>query len=240
MSNECLDAAIAELRAVGIDPQVVHGGKHIQVVWSHNGKERRYITGNTPSDWRAPLNVKSDVRRMLRKDGVLADETGIALVDRPLVTIRGGDARVSSIDIARHFGKQHKDVLRSIDAIVEEVGDEFGRRNFAPSSYLNEQSREFRFYEITRDGFALLVMGFTGSTAMQWKLRYIEAFNAMETELAGTHAPLEQRLRALEGDLQALTSLFMDECAPPRVVRSAGFVRIKPCIRNKWLAQVDA
>lgn len=239
MNNECLNAAVTELRGAGIEPRIEHGGKHIRVLWEYQGRERMYVTGNTPSDWRAPLNVRSDVRRMLRKDGLTISED-LALVDRPLVVLREGEARVSSLDIARHFGKAHKDVLRAVDHIVSDSGDEFARRNFTPSSYLNEQNREFRFYEMTRDGWVLLVMGFTGPDAMQWKLRYIEAFNAMESELSASHAPLEQRLRALEGDLQALTSLFMDDCAPPRIVRSAGFVRIKPCIRNKWLAQVEA
>lgn len=239
MTNECLDAALAELRGAGIEPRVEHGGKHIRILWECRGQSRMYVTASTPSDRRAHLNVRSDIRRMLRKDGFRVAED-LAPIDRPLVILREGEARVSSLDIARHFGKAHKDVLRSIDNIVSEAGDEFARRNFAPSSYLNEQSREFRFYELTRDGFSLLVMGFTGPAALQWKLRYIEAFNAMASELATAHAPLEQRLRALEGDLQALTSLFMDDCAPPRIVRSAGFARIKPCIRNKWLAQVDA
>jgi hypothetical protein len=81
----------------------------------------------------------------------------------------------------------------------------------------------------------MLVMGFTGAEAMRWKLLYIDAFNVMEAELATARAPLERRLEAVEGELKALTDLFFEECAPPRIIRSAGRVRIKPSVLNKWL-----
>lgn len=239
MSNECLDAAVAELNAVGITPDIMHGGKHIQIRWQIGGRDRMYVTAASPSDRRAHLNVRADMRRMLRKDGLLSDNE-IATVEQPSVALRAGEACVSSLDVARHFGKAHKDVLRSIDAILGQTGSEFGERNFAPSSYITEQSKKLRCFDLTRDGFSLLVMGFTGAESMQWKLRYIEAFNAMEAELMASRAPLERRLAAMEGDLQALTSLFMDECAPPKLLRSAGFIRIKPSIRNKWLAMESA
>lgn len=234
MSNDCLDAALAELSAAGITPAVEQGRKHIKVMWQHNGHDRMYVTGNSPSDWRAPLNVRSDIRRMLKADGLVETET--LPIERPAVTIRDGSGRVSSLDIARHFDKAHKDVLRSIDRIIEETGQEFGGRNFTPSTYLTEQSKELRCYDMTRDGFSLLVMGFTGSAAMQWKLKYIEAFNMMEAEIVSARAPLERRIEALERELASFTDLFLEECAPPKIIRSAGFTtKIKPCIRDKWL-----
>ena len=238
MSNDCLDTALAELRVVSIEPAVESGGKHIRITWLHNGHDRLFVVPRTSSDWRADANTRSDVRKILKQDGLIGAE--LLPVERPAIAVRAGTAAASSLDVARHFGKAHKDVLRSIDKIVEETGEEFGRRNFTPSSYINEQSREFRFFEMTRDGFSLLVMGFTGADAMQWKLRYIEAFNAMEAELVSARAPLERRLQAMEGNLEALTSLFMDEAAPPRIIRSAGFVKIKPCIRQRWLAMGEA
>ena len=60
---------------------------------------------------------------------------------------------------------------------------EFGRRNFTPSSYTNSQNKKQPLYEITRDGFTFLCMGFTGPQAALWKERYIEAFNRMELAL---------------------------------------------------------
>lgn len=231
--NECLDAALTELRAVGIEPTVEHGGKHILVKWLHNGLARMHTVPKTPSDWRTPLNNRSQIRSKLKEDGLLSDE--LVPVERPNVLIRSGAAAVSSLDIARHFDKAHKDVLRSIDKIIAETGVEFGGRNFTPSSYLSEQNKELRAFDITRDGFALLVMGFTGSAAMRWKLLYIEAFNAMEAELASSRAPMERRVEAVERDLQALSDLFFSECAPPRIIRSAGRVKIKRAILDKWL-----
>lgn len=86
----------------------------------------------------------------------------------------------NSRDVAEHFEKQHKDVLESIRNLTAE--------NSATKSMFIETSFESRGkfypqYELTRDGFSLLVMGFTGAKALEWKLKYIEAFNEMEREL---------------------------------------------------------
>ena len=87
----------------------------------------------------------------------------------------------SSLDVAYHFKKQHKNVLRDIEAV--ECSDEFRRLNFEPSSYLNSQNKSMPMFKLTRDGFSLLVMGFTGAKAAFWRERYIQAFNLMEAEL---------------------------------------------------------
>lgn len=88
---------------------------------------------------------------------------------------------VSSRDVARVFEKNHRDVLRGI----RELGctEDFRLRNFAPSPYLNEQNKAQPEYLITRDGFMLLVMGYTGEKAMRFKEAYIREFNRMEEEL---------------------------------------------------------
>ena len=74
---------------------------------------------------------------------------------------------VTSLDIAETFGKEHKNVLRDIKQL--ECSDEFGQLNFEPSSYINQQNKEQPMYFITRDGFTLLVMGYTGEKAMKFK-----------------------------------------------------------------------
>jgi Rha family phage regulatory protein len=83
--------------------------------------------------------------------------------------------------IAAKFGKQHKDVLRKIEALG--APDEFTKRNFTLSEYQDSTGRALPSYELTRDGFALLVMGFTGKRAMAWKIKFLEAFNSMEAQL---------------------------------------------------------
>jgi len=99
----------------------------------------------------------------------------------PAVSIVKGRPVVSSLKIADHFGKQHKDVLKRIESL-NAPGD-FTERNFASSDYTDATGRKLPAYNLTRDGFTLLAMGFTGKKAMAWKVRYIEAFNAMEDSL---------------------------------------------------------
>lgn len=90
---------------------------------------------------------------------------------------------VTSLDIAETFGKRHADVLRDVERI--ECSDDFRERNFALSSYKSLQNKTFPMYLITRDGFTLLVMGYTGEKAMKFKEAYIRQFNAMEKALVG-------------------------------------------------------
>src|SRR5262249_56088729 len=73
MRNACLDAAVAELDQAGIrNYQVARGGKHLQIRWSVNGGTLRMLTlPLTPSDWRSPQNTRSDLRKLLRQDGLL-------------------------------------------------------------------------------------------------------------------------------------------------------------------------
>ena len=85
---------------------------------------------------------------------------------------------VSSRKVAEVFEKEHNIVMRSIRDLV--CGDDFSRCNFAQSTYMSDRGKEYPEYLMTRDGFTLLAMGFTGSKAMQWKIKYIETFNRME------------------------------------------------------------
>lgn len=97
-----------------------------------------------------------------------------------LVSVNHGQLVTDSRKVAEHFGKQHKDVLKAIDHLVAQ--------NCATKDMFLEQTREyrgqnFRYYLMNRDGFSLLVMGFTGKAALEWKLKFLEAFNAMEKAL---------------------------------------------------------
>ena len=101
-----------------------------------------------------------------------------------LVEIENGQPVTTSLKIAELFGKNHKEVLRDIrDKVVPNVTDDFGQRNFAPSSYVNEQNKHQPMYYITRDGFAMVAMGYTGAKAMKFKEAYINEFNKMEAML---------------------------------------------------------
>ena len=87
----------------------------------------------------------------------------------------------TSRKIAEVFEKNHKEVLRDIESLS--FSDEFRERNFALSSYTSEQNKALKEYIVTKDGFVMLAMGYTGSKAMKFKEDYINAFNAMESEL---------------------------------------------------------
>ena len=107
-----------------------------------------------------------------------------------LIRKDGSRLFVTSLDISNRFGKEHKVVLRAIENT--ECTQGFRRRNFALSSYNNSQNKPQPMYEITRDGFVFLCMGFTGQQAALWKERYIDAFNAMETTLREQPGELPQ------------------------------------------------
>lgn len=94
---------------------------------------------------------------------------------------KDGKAVVSSRVVAEDFGKQHKNVLRSIQELTVSISSPLDF--FIESSYVDTKGETRKEYLLTRDGFSLLVMGFTGSQALQWKLKYIEAFNQMEEQL---------------------------------------------------------
>lgn len=97
--------------------------------------------------------------------------------------VQAVDNRVitTSVKVAEYFGKRHKDVLRAIRNL--QCSDDFARRNFAPSDFIDKNGDVQPMYSITRDGCMMLVMGFTGKTAMAVKECYINAFNWMAEQL---------------------------------------------------------
>lgn len=93
----------------------------------------------------------------------------------------------SSRNIARDFNKEHYNVMRDIEGILK---NEDTQKYFYETTYIHPQNKqEYNEYLMNRDGFTLLVMGFTGKKAMQFKLKYIEAFNTMEKQLKEEYSP---------------------------------------------------
>ena len=99
---------------------------------------------------------------------------------KQLVVINNNQIVVSSKDIAEHFGKDHKHVLESIREIL--VAENSATKFYKETTHQN-RGKDYKAYLMNRDGFSLLAMGFTGKKALQWKLKYIEAFNEMEETL---------------------------------------------------------
>lgn len=106
-----------------------------------------------------------------------------------LVALSNGIPTTSSQLVAQTFGKEHKHVLRDIEKVCEQLPENFSQSNFGLANYLDAQGKSRPMYLLTRDAFTLLVMGYTGKEAMQFKLKYIEAFNAMEAELRKQDKP---------------------------------------------------
>nr|DAG99019.1 MAG TPA: regulatory protein [Herelleviridae sp.]DAI90461.1 MAG TPA: regulatory protein [Caudoviricetes sp.]DAJ33190.1 MAG TPA: regulatory protein [Herelleviridae sp.]DAW04987.1 MAG TPA: regulatory protein [Caudoviricetes sp.]DAW38231.1 MAG TPA: regulatory protein [Caudoviricetes sp.] len=94
----------------------------------------------------------------------------------------------TSLKVAEVFEKEHKNVLQSIENLV---ADNSAAKFFRLTTYKN-RGKEYPMYEMDRDGFSLLVMGFTGEKALQWKIKYIEAFNKMESELKRLYTERQQ------------------------------------------------
>lgn len=97
-----------------------------------------------------------------------------------LVKVENNQIVTDSRSVAEHFGKRHNDVtevIRKLLATEKSVTKMFHESKF------EYRGQEFPMYLMNRDGFSLLVMGFTGAKALEWKLKYIEAFNEMEKQL---------------------------------------------------------
>lgn len=110
-----------------------------------------------------------------------------------LVYLKNEEAVCSSLDVAEMFKKKHKNVLRNIDKIVAQ--NSAAEKMFHFSTRVAADNQEHRICYMNRDGFSLLAMGFNGKEALEWKLKYIEAFNMMETILRekSTEAWIETR-----------------------------------------------
>lgn len=92
----------------------------------------------------------------------------------------GDEIFANSLQIAEVFEKNHSHILRAIDNLPN---DDFKSQNFKYDSYFDKKSEQRRMINLTRDGFSLLVMGFTGQKAYRWKIEFIKAFNLMEAKL---------------------------------------------------------
>lgn len=104
-----------------------------------------------------------------------------ATAQLPLVEVKNQQAVTTSLQIAQKFGKRHDNVVQSINNQI--LANLKLRGLYKSATYKDEQGKQRPMYLMNRDGFTLLVMGFTGKDALDFKLDYINAFNAMEKQL---------------------------------------------------------
>lgn len=140
----------------------------------------------------------------------MADTTR-ALV-APELSSEGGQITTTSTQIADHFGKSHKVVLRAVRNLLDQLPEDH-QRNFVPTVETRANPSggapiSSPCYWITRDGFTLLAMGFTGKEALQWKLAYIDAFNRMEKEIQARAASLPGKEMTVNEMVEKMTRLL--------------------------------
>lgn len=124
---------------------------------------------------------------------------------------KGGQVFCDSLQIAETFEKRHADVLRDIEKLTEPasgLSERFGERNFALSSYKSKQGKKLPCYYVTRDGFTVLVMGYTGAKAMRFKEAYIARFNEMEYFI--------KSLQSAKMEFPAFTNAIMEAHEEPK------------------------
>ena len=102
---------------------------------------------------------------------------------QPVVFIQDGEVFANSRDVAEYFGKRHDNIVRDIEKLIAERVPNFGQTVVYRENPSGGASIKSKAYNMDRDGFTLLAMSFSGKKALQFKLRYIEQFNAMEAEL---------------------------------------------------------
>lgn len=117
------------------------------------------------------------------------------------VTYENDQMLVSSLEVSRNFQKEHKNVLQTINNLTAE--NSAAKNLFYESTYEN-RGKQYPMYLMNRDGFTLLAMGFTGKDALEWKLKYIQAFNEMEAKLNDPEFLVKRSMEYLEKRCQAL------------------------------------
>lgn len=140
------------------------------------------VTGiSTPVRLTTIMVVESlggELFKLINEDAIMAT---IPTLSHPDVTIENGRAVTTSIAVAEFFRKMHKNVIQKIDTL--ECSPEFNRLNFKPVTYTDAKGEKRPMYQITKNGFVFLVMGFTGKKAAAFKEAYIAEFDRMEAEL---------------------------------------------------------
>lgn len=121
---------------------------------------------------------------------------------KELVVLENEQVVTTSRNVAENFERNHQHVLEAIDNLT--VENSTVKNMFSETTYKNERGREYREVYMNRDGFILLAMGFTGKKALDFKLKYIEAFNQMEQQLQEIYHISET----------ALTNNVMNEILP--------------------------
>ncbi len=147
-----------------------------------------------------------------------------------LIVAQGNELKTDSRKVAAAFGKQHAHVMRDIRKIITQTPDYFSQSIFGLVEYTDNKGEKRPMYEMTKDGFMLLTMGFNGEKAFNIKIAYIEAFNEMRHKLDNINTSLISKLlAALEAEKQsaALASMAGRILRERRDEKPANQIRIE-------------
>ncbi|OTE59452.1 Rha family phage regulatory protein, partial [Escherichia coli] len=173
---------MAHNRAQAVFLCVMHS--HIQIMVGRAGQPQGW-PGSMMTGCSNPVRLTTheiatsggELMKFIMEAAIMAT---IPALSHPEITIANGRAVTSSLAVAEYFRKPHKDVLAKISRL--DCSAEFTERNFSPSEYTDSTGRKLPMYQITKNGFVFLVMGFTGKKAAAFKEAYIAEFDRMEKE----------------------------------------------------------
>ncbi|WP_428840729.1 Rha family transcriptional regulator [Escherichia coli] len=172
------------------------------------------VTGFSPLYVSPPIAVRSLGGELLKITKEAAIMATIPTLTQPEIAIVDGQAVTSSLAVANFFSKRHDDVLKKIRTL--ECSASFTARNFSVSDYTDCTGRKLPCYQITRDGFAFLAMGFTGKRAARFKEAYINAFNQMEKLLSkpSTLSDAADNASVLYSHLSVIHKVWLQQLYP--------------------------
>ncbi|EGI4675144.1 TPA: Rha family transcriptional regulator [Escherichia coli] len=197
----------AHNRAEAVFLCVMHS--HIQIMVGRAGQLQGWpgsrVTGiSTPVRLATLMVVESlggELINLTLEDAIMATTLTLS---HPDVTIENGRAVTTSIAIAEFFGKRHERVLDKIRNL--DCSAKFTEHNFVSSKYTDSTGRKLPMYQITKNGFVFLVMGFTGKKAAAFKEAYIAEFDRMEEELRRNNTTPADKI--IPGDGRTLVIRF--------------------------------
>ena len=188
------------------------GNGNLKLLASHTPQERVFLCHNSvagtygPRKRAVPVAVFPSCMFPVARNGNLApglnlilesnDMTNLSIISNENFLVTNNTVKTTSMKVAEAFGKRHTHVTEKIRSL--DCSSDFRSANFSAHPYINEQNGEkYTLYEMTKDGFMFLVMGFTGKKAARVKEAYINAFNMMMDKLyitgPATLTPAHQR-----------------------------------------------
>lgn len=169
----------------GVTKRDTLGGKQNMTIINESGLYSLILHSKLPSAKKFKHWVTNEVLPSINKPSNSNGSEPYEQHEEVLVKVENNQIVTDSRSVAEHFGKEHKHVLEAIDNLVAQNS---ATKNMFLGQTREYRGRDFRYYLMNRDGFSLLVMGFTGAKALNWKLKYIEAFNMMEKEITNKSA----------------------------------------------------